>query len=827
MLVLAAFWCARSLLRPQPLRAPVPLAIFGVYVGIAWLTSYSAYTYEMADRGFQNLSACLLVFAMASNALRTRRAIAIVLGATVIGLFLNSLWTIFHYNVMLRGMRRVLQENPSVLEMYFGVRVPTPELKHRIESNRAFGTFLFPNALGAYVILGIPVLAAALPSARRALALARNSARPKQTDQGRWVVMGITLLVGVVVLVMLSFANELIGLSLPKQKALIEGAYRPYLFFIPVAGVFGAAAGWITARKGARALGYGFMGMAVPVALVACLVSLWLSYSRGAMLGLVLASAATLLLLNASKLPWAARYTRAAAALVLLGATLWSITGSHADDVDGYRIAEPQPSSMEYLQRKHLEVAQEMQTLNIEGMDRRLDSLADPNSLRLRTTYWRVGLRMFYDNFWKGVGIGNFRTGYPKYQYLGAGSAETAHNDYLQAFCETGIFGGIAFLAFWVYFAVWGGRRLLFEQDPETRRWLAATYCATGAFALHCILDFDLQNPCLALLVYAMAGLFFAIAGLNPAAASTEASASNPVWKYVAAGALSVLTLYTTAAVTRIYFYDLGTTESGGLGRLYVIGDRKPMEAKLEAAQVVKQELTKLDMSAGNPPIVQVLGALRAIPDLAELQTLGTIRVPLPENPRMFQRLKPGQAVPMNGYVFFDLQALPAARAALRKAAERRIEVLHEWDKSYPHDAEMAAHIFSWYDLLFSITDNVQEKKRYAAEAERWSRTATERSPESFIWWSFYAKSLWMRGSLEPGEPGIDFYRTGLQYYRKAAALYPTGPSLAFQLGNALQRLGEELVRSGRADEGQPLIDESKAMYERSVVLDRYVSLVR
>ena len=47
------------------------------------------------------------------------------------------------------------------------------ELKSRLESNRAFGTFLFPNALGAFTALGIPFLVVA---SRVALQRLRGSA---------------------------------------------------------------------------------------------------------------------------------------------------------------------------------------------------------------------------------------------------------------------------------------------------------------------------------------------------------------------------------------------------------------------------------------------------------------------------------------------------------------------------------------------------------------------------------------------------------------------------------------------------------------------------
>ena len=55
-------------------------------------------------------------------------------------------------------MREVLMGNSDILYSFCGTRELTPDLKHRLGMNRAFGTFLFPNALAAFLILAIPYL---------------------------------------------------------------------------------------------------------------------------------------------------------------------------------------------------------------------------------------------------------------------------------------------------------------------------------------------------------------------------------------------------------------------------------------------------------------------------------------------------------------------------------------------------------------------------------------------------------------------------------------------------------------------------------------------
>jgi O-antigen ligase len=65
--------------------------------------------------------------------------------------------------------------------------------------------------------------------------------------------------------------------------------------------------------------------------------------------------------------------------------------------------------------------------------------------LRGRLPWWQAGVRMFEDHPVTGVGIGRFQR--LVRSYGGGKHAENAHNFYLQAFAESGIAGGLAFLA--------------------------------------------------------------------------------------------------------------------------------------------------------------------------------------------------------------------------------------------------------------------------------------------------------------------------------------------------------------------------------------------
>jgi hypothetical protein len=210
-------------------------------------------------------------------------------------------------------------------------------------------------------------------------------------------------------------------------------------------------------------------------------LALWLSYSRGAIIALAISALVTAWTMRRSRVR--VRAAQATAAALLCAWLLWPAAGRAQDELDGYRLPEISESGIGYSQREFLETQASLSEIDIEGTRRSLGELANVDSLSERVTYWQVGLRMLADNPWTGVGLGNFKQAYMSYQFLGAGDVEAAHNDYLQYFCETGLAGGSLFLAFWVYFGVWGARRILGEEDAAARRWLAGLYAGALAFA--------------------------------------------------------------------------------------------------------------------------------------------------------------------------------------------------------------------------------------------------------------------------------------------------------------------------------------------------------
>jgi O-antigen ligase len=95
------------------------------------------------------------------------------------------------------------------------------------------------------------------------------------------------------------------------------------------------------------------------------------------------------------------------------------------------------------------------------GFDPARTEITDANfSVLERVAHWRVGLAMFADHPWLGVGIGNYAAAYgdyaPPHWYEPLGHA---HNIAFHLLAETGFLGAAAFLVFWLALIVYAWRR--------------------------------------------------------------------------------------------------------------------------------------------------------------------------------------------------------------------------------------------------------------------------------------------------------------------------------------------------------------------------------
>lgn len=133
-------------------------------------------------------------------------------------------------------------------------------------------------------------------------------------------------------------------------------------------------------------------------------------------------------------------------------------------------------------------------------------------TVKERFSLWKTGYYMFRDNFWKGVGNGNYLTKYEsyikKYKSLDLNRTQfSVHNSYIKMFAELGIFGGILFILTYI-----GIFNLIFRVYKETKKYeiVALSFLAFGGAYLTQNLSNDLVFiPQLNVFVWIIGALLF------------------------------------------------------------------------------------------------------------------------------------------------------------------------------------------------------------------------------------------------------------------------------------------------------------------------------
>jgi putative inorganic carbon (HCO3(-)) transporter len=202
----------------------------------------------------------------------------------------------------------------------------------------------------------------------------------------------------------------------------------------------------------------------VTLSAVATVMALIMSWSRGAWLGF--AAAMAVLTLFLPKRRWLGMLLVACGVVVLLFAAASGIL----------------PAS----------VAGRLGTLSddLRIGDVRGEELTEENYAVIeRLAHWQAGVEMARDNLWTGVGFGNYEAAYEEYRLLNwSHPLGHAHNYYLNILAESGIFGAIAYLAFWA-FVFLQLFRLLKRLDWPRRGIALGLLAAWTALAVHHLVD--------------------------------------------------------------------------------------------------------------------------------------------------------------------------------------------------------------------------------------------------------------------------------------------------------------------------------------------------
>ncbi|MBI4555941.1 MAG: O-antigen ligase family protein [Candidatus Hydrogenedentes bacterium] len=813
-------WALLLLFRGGAIRHTRLALLLGLFLVVAVLTAANSIQADATYRALLFWSGHFCLFVVAANALRTRTAIGIVLSAFVATAFAEAVFSVIHLNYILPLTRQQLALDPSLAERYFGSSTLNAELEHRLLVNRAFGSFLFPNALAAFMLVSIPyVIGQAWISVRQYLAgltaaRERVSAAPSPSPRQSFLVLLITPVTFTILMVagfaafgftayardVLASPNPQLALQVGLQAILRSHWLGSAVFAVVLPLAVSSYLFSVGVRHGLRMYWLTVRAYFLPVVVCMNAVALMMTYSRGGMLALCAA-----LLFAGGLLWWTARTLRAknarsikpvavvATMLVVLSLSLSiGAASSPAPSNEQPLVASPTTGSDG---AAYQPPASTPPKVNLRGIDVTLQDVLNPATMLLRLGYWRTGFLMAKDNFWTGVGFGNFGTAYPKYQYPGAPDVKTAHNDYLQMLCETGLFGLIAFALFWGAFLWSGLKRIIREREPWDRWMLTGLYASVLAFLLHSLVDFNFVNPAVAFFVFLLAGIFCAWSSLGE---------PEP----------------TPRAVHQIFVVPilLVVALAGGVGYRIVdadsmLGPQNMQDLRLNSARGLFDAISdKADPNQA--PMFPVSHFRTVLLGRASIEKFGVIHVPVGGGSGGHRPLGRQERMPPNAFVIIRDPA--EAQRQLLAAAKTWIAVMVSADALYPYDPDVADKLFQWYDLLIGRTTVQKEKQRLVLEALRWAEESVKRSPAQAWFRMSYGKALWHRANIEISGKALDFYGRGLEEYRIATTLYPISSQVLAQYGAALVEYGAALRRFGRNAEAAEYEQRGRGIVQRA-----------
>jgi hypothetical protein len=798
---LATLWSVQSLFRGRRLYGLVPLALIGGYLVVGLATAAGTVQYDATCRSLLLFFSYFALFMLTISFFRSRGAIALVITGICCSMAAQALFSILHFEYLLPYLRKIVQD-PRLLMHYFGMEEMTPELARRFMINRAFGSLLFPNALAAFLILGLPMVIMGAITGWTALLPRWGAGRAGRARAGR-LYQGIAAgLTGWLVATVTCFACLQFPVIYRDPGPLPW--YMNIWFLALCASLAGLAVALpitlICVRRGLITCGLAIQSAGMTLLAGTMLYSLYLTYSRGGMLAFLMAMAAMILLLclNSDRLPaFLLRWAKPAAALLLI--TILLLAAVHGAGPAAAQEALP-PSS---------EVTE-------EGMDFSTGMMLDPASFRLRITYWNVSLRMFLDHWLTGVGMGNFGPAYAKYQFLGAGDVRLAHNCYLQAFCETGFFGGLFLAAFCAWFTLAGAWRIIGEEDRRKKCWLAGLWAGVLAFMLHAGIDINYYHPSLVMFWMVFAGLFLALAyspdrkagTVAPDDAGTAAAEKPPagsarlIHGLVICGVLLSCALCAGIGV-RIYLQDLSLS---GLSMINVKNDDE-LKRRLQAggfflgpvndAMKAKQDGRKADLRKLYQPVRAIECFL---PGRKVMEKAGRLYVPVPGGRRGAARpLREDEALPDKAILVITNPE--GALTEALKIIDGWLRWLETIDSNYPHSPELALHLSTWYShLTHQLAPALRED--YTPRYLYWAGEAVRRSPMHSDLHVSFSDALWTLATLEetPEAQRSLLAEESVRESEKAVDLAPVLPQPRFHYADALDRYSNFLKEKGREE---------------------------
>ena len=128
-----------------------------------------------------------------------------------------------------------------------------------------------------------------------------------------------------------------------------------------------------------------------------------------------------------------------------------------------------------------------------------------------RVSMMRGAVHMFRANPWIGTGLGTTVSVYPRFETLYDGRiVDHVHNDHLELLAETGIIGGLSWLAFIGMLVRFGLKNLSSRNEPLVQALQVGALVGCASLLIHGLVDFNLHIPSNALLFFVLS--YFATA---------------------------------------------------------------------------------------------------------------------------------------------------------------------------------------------------------------------------------------------------------------------------------------------------------------------------
>jgi len=753
-------------------------------LGLTWSIQY-----DSSYRGWVNWLGFVFLFVAASHTCRSRVPFGIVIAAFLCAGLAESIYAVWHIKYQIPQIRAVVERSPEILLQQAGRTANRDELMHRLYTNRAFGTFLFANALAAFLILVIPLgfavavdrwmtLRAWLKTRFQSESLAPVTQRTTfgsktflsktAEDAGAGALLTwlatMAISVGVVFLFLVQVGPQYQSATTRIMTWLIPGIVPVLCALIAFVIIrrIGLGVFWLFAQ-----------GLFAALCAVVSSYALVLTVSRGGMLALTISTLVTAALLGMMTRGRMPGFLKKLAVLVFIlsifgiGFTSGSISNHRAWAVD----SPGESSAPETVSQSQI---------GVEGRAISPAELLSPLTFTLRVGYWRVALYVLKDYWLRGVGLNNFGVIYARYQFLGAGDVKQAHNDYLQVFCETGIFGVILFCSFWAGVLYYGVRLVIRGASWGDRILSAGIFAGVLAFLLHSLVDFNFYNPSLATFQYILAGVLIA-RGETVEAGQLQSRSSSVVVRRVIWFAAMLLAVMVAFSARHLRAVD------------QLIGDPGTMSARLNVADFI---LRTCNPDAEKGPDRRI--PYRAIKALVNSDAVAARFGKVVGPPAPVAAVVPSrQGKPVTtGLEEFIITDKAVAYETAQKAVDFWIEKSKRVDRLYPYSPDLATQIFQWYDLLASLEKNSTGRLAQLEHCLFWAREIVKRSPLQAVNYELLGRILWLRAGLEQSPRRPELYREGIEAYRRSAELYPTSKEIWTRYGQRVLQYGKALQES-------------------------------